>query len=229
MATFYLSHSAELYHHGVLGMHGGIRRYQPYSKGYKGDGKFIGKVRQIAKTEIKNPANPKGITMKQAKERRLTMLGGELTTKILVDKYGDRGATRIARRMMNGDSIDKALKKEKVRSGMVTALSIAASVSLSLFVISPLAQMAARSIVREHGSTALATLLSKSASAIGGSSKNSVITKAALGPSLSALFRATAALTPGAKKGTDIVRTIDSLLPSDEMIRDYYPELLDTT
>jgi hypothetical protein len=34
-------YSKELMHHGILGMKWGIRRFQPYPKGYKGDGEFV--------------------------------------------------------------------------------------------------------------------------------------------------------------------------------------------
>lgn len=218
MATFYLNRSAELYHHGVLGMHWGVRRFQPYPKGYKGDGKFVGKVKQLANTEIKNPANPKGITMSQAKAKRAKYLGGEVAAQILIDKYGDRGATRIARSVMNGKDIKKALRAEKVRKTVSNVLTVAATATLSMYVTGPIMQFAGRAIAAKYGDVLVKTALSKALDSAGGSIAQGTAKTLGSKALLTAFLSAVKIATPKAKAGADLLK---AMLPQDANV-DYY-------
>lgn len=80
----------DLYHHGILGMHWGIRRYQPYPKGYKGSGKTVGKAAKQA----------------QRKERRAGRIERRASKKI------SRMDKKISRRQVKADKMyNKAEKR----------------------------------------------------------------------------------------------------------------------
>lgn len=76
--------SSYLSHHGILGMHWGIRRYQPYPGDYHGDGKYTGKKRRktekLAKKDAKRYADAKMYYGQGAGTRR-KLLKAELERK----------------------------------------------------------------------------------------------------------------------------------------------------
>ena len=130
----------ELYHHGIMGMHWGIRRYQPYPSGYNGDGKYTGrqikKTQKLAKKDAKRYANAKMYYGEGAGTRR-KLLKAELSKKMkdpvykeAFDRYTQnadyaRSAQRAKRERHARDTVSAG--KRVTKKYVIPAATIAAT------------------------------------------------------------------------------------------------------
>ena len=140
----------ELYHHGILGQKWGIRRFQPYPKGYTGVGKTIGQAakagaKKVAETfkkadaavdkATKNLGNSLGVYRSKEQIDNDIKRFGENGYGILRKLYGQTRLNRINHYMDKGYTVQEAMRmeddnKDSIDLAIITALSVVGATKL---------------------------------------------------------------------------------------------------
>lgn len=89
----------DLQHHGILGMHWGIRRYQPYPKGYKGSGKEVGEARKKS--------------LKKMSTKDLVKFGSASDIKENRNRLTDEEINQALKRINMDMRLDEAVRRER--------------------------------------------------------------------------------------------------------------------
>ena len=141
----------DLEHFGILGMRWGVRRYQPYPKGYSGNGKEIGEAKRDRKAE-------------KAEKKRLQgeHISKNLQTNSIEEankKYGKGGAKRISKNIDKGLSLKDATAKEAKRRKIVDASLFVGTVTIGSIATILGKKALAKYLIGSGASTALQTHL----------------------------------------------------------------------
>lgn len=101
----------ELYHHGVQGMHWGVRRYQPYPSDYHGDGKYVRKL-----TRKSRPISDKKKARIMARINTMYDRSNKWTNRKIekLEKKGKTAKADVMRELVKDNEASRARKLEAV-------------------------------------------------------------------------------------------------------------------